>query len=178
MPVENPKPAFVRRHTALVTEYRSAAADDSVTINDHDHIRNLDSNIVKYPYQCLFPAVVICLLAGCASLAGRHKDESFETYAERVFRHQNQVGNRLLLMLMDYTDDPRLLQAEQRLLEACQELNNMAIRKMQRQTTNPVTQYKTRLSVKECDRVSRDTEKILNDYAPANHGRTDPGPVE
>ncbi|MEX2525593.1 MAG: hypothetical protein WD750_11600 [Gammaproteobacteria bacterium] len=118
-------------------------------------------------------------MTGCATFSGTRTDKDFETYAKDVFRHQNRIGNQLLFLIMDNNDDERLLQAEQRLLDACQELNNMAIRKMQRQGTNPITKYKTRLSVKECDQTSRDVELLLKKhYFPADHTRRNEQPAE
>jgi len=120
-------------------------------------------------------SVLTGLIAGCATPAGQDTDTNFQNYAQKVFRHQNQTGNQLLMLIMEHPGDEHLIRAEQRLLDACRELNNIAIRKMREQATNPITKYKTRLSVDECDQTTREIRQWLkNAYLPDNGNHRPP----
>ena len=76
---------------------------------------------------------VLVALAGCAAISTADGDrlalqsEEFRAYVERVFREQNRVADELAFAL-EASDAARgeLAVAEQRLLEACAAVNELA----------------------------------------------------
>lgn len=80
-------------------------------------------------------AVAASLVAGCApvtTLEGerlRVRSDAFANYVEQVFREQNRVASELAFAIEDAADTERvdvLEAAEEALLDACAELNQLA----------------------------------------------------
>ena len=104
----------------------------------------------------LFLAAAV--LSGCAgSLATadgerlRISSAEFADYAEQVFRLQNEVLDALAFALDDYPDDIGLLNAEEAVLEACVEINELAVRRQRGGGTRVVRDMRAAQGVPACD---------------------------
>jgi hypothetical protein len=87
-------------------------------------------------------------VAGCGTVTTAGGDslnvgsEDFRAYVERVFREQNRVATELAFVLfddpgLDAAEAARLEAADERLLEACAELNELAARRRDGQPLGP-----------------------------------------
>lgn len=126
-----------------------------------------------------FPAVFFLMLfsAGCSMINtvtpdGHYESRTiseFEVYAEDVFRRQNQASSELIMLLIDSESDGGeryhiLLDAEERILNACKSLNHIAAMTVANQPVDMNLKYQVMTSVSECDYTTRDVEEILQNY--------------
>lgn len=121
--------------------------------------------------------VVLSLLVlsagGCAvTTAGgtrlRVGSDAFSAYAERVFREQNRVASRLAFALADAerADGPRyraLEDAEDDLLDACMDLNDVAARRRDRQRPGALRGLRAAREAPACERATAAAAALLAD---------------
>ncbi|MDD4915278.1 MAG: hypothetical protein PHW13_09630 [Methylococcales bacterium] len=112
-------------------------------------------------------ALTSCLgyiLAGCASVPANSGYSDFSSYAEAVFRHQNQVTSRLMMLNeADLIPDSGGYQdAEDSMTDACELLNEYAERQSSHE--NMGWRFKTRVqfSVEGCDASIKRMQELLD----------------
>ncbi len=104
--------------------------------------------------------------AGCATVttAGgkrlRVGTDAFAAYAEQVFREQNRVASRLAFAMADIEDDQsaryrNLAAAEDRLLDACAGLNEIAARRRDGERTGALRGLHAAEKAPACDRAAQ-----------------------
>ena len=93
--------------------------------------------------------------------------EEFGLYAEEVFRRQSEANIKIIMYLIDYESDSetidyeRLMAAEETIVDACKNLNNLAVRKAEQRPTNFLDNYLYAHSVDRCDNATRKLEGLL-----------------
>jgi hypothetical protein len=84
----------------------------------------------------------------------------FRTYAEAVFREQNRVGTELAFALEAYdlvpADALSLESAEERLLAACEGLNEVAVGRREGRDLGRLRQASAARRAPQCERAARD----------------------
>ncbi len=108
------------------------------------------------------------VLSGCAGAPSMPGWSGFSVYAEAVFRHQNEVSSRWM-MLNDadqLSDNEELSQAEDAMDEACELLNQYAERESEGESMSWRFQSRVRESIQACDASVARVERLLNIYAP------------
>jgi hypothetical protein len=118
------------------------------------------------PIMMLTRAVASCallLLAGCASVATadgqrlRLASSEFSEYVERVFREQNGVANDAAFALeAPGAERAELAAAEQRLLEACAGVNELATARRDQRRLNLRDSLSAARTVPDCEVATRD----------------------
>ena len=117
-------------------------------------------------------ALFSLISAGCIATVetldgGRHRisSDAFREYAESVFREQNRVASILVFRLEDeQLEDAtmtRLEDAEARLLAACSELNELAVRRRDREGRRLFADARAAKTVPECERAVEAVEQTL-----------------
>lgn len=111
------------------------------------------------------------LLAGCASVPANSGYNDFSSYAEAVFRHQNQVTSRVMMLneADQLPDSDELEQAEDRMSDACELLNEYAERQSDRESMGWHFKTRVQYSVQGCDDSISRLEKLL-DALETGHG--------
>jgi len=113
----------------------------------------------------LLNVVLSWILSGCATLPATPAGfSSFSSYAETVFRHQNEVSSRLM-MLNDtdqLPDDENFERAEEVMTDACQLLNEYAEREKSKESMGWRFKRKVQKSVAGCDASIQQMEALLN----------------
>ncbi len=116
----------------------------------------------------LLSTLVGCGLAGCASVPHRGDEPaSFAEYAERVFRHQNQLTSRLM-MLSDnelLPENDTFENAEQAMRDACHLLNEYAERENDGDSMGLFFKRRVQNSIADCDQSIQAMEKLLSGIA-------------
>jgi len=90
----------------------------------------------------------------------------FKAYAERVFRHQNQVVDRLIRADdgfdgPDIEPDARLLRAEEAMEDACRPLIDLVSAKAERRRLKLVDKLEMPSAAPACDNAVRAVEALL-----------------
>jgi hypothetical protein len=120
--------------------------------------------------QARHPVVWLLLVAltGCASVATVDGERlaltsaEFRTYVEHVFREQNRVADELAFALEAPDGSPEgLAVAEQRLLDACAGVNELATARRDERRLGVRRNLSAARSVSECDRTTRTVEELL-----------------
>lgn len=126
----------------------------------------------------LLSAVVLSLaLAGLSACVGygsmdgqgkRMSREEMTVHVEHVFRRHNQVETRLLsvLQILNGRIPPSyeaLLQAEADMLDACDELNEFAIRRRDDRRIGIVAKWRIPRSTQDCERKTQVVEELLDE---------------
>lgn len=114
----------------------------------------------------LFNLLPVCLLAGCATVPAGSLHDNFADYAESVFRHQNALISRLM-MLNDndeLADTDLLDKAEERMHDACHWLNEYAERESDGDSMSWRFKAKVQDSIEPCDRRIQELETLLGQY--------------
>jgi len=102
-------------------------------------------------------------LSACATLPPNTGQSSFSGYAEAVFRHQNELGSRLM-MLNDadqLPDDDEFDKTEQAMTDACHLLNEYAERESSGDNIGLRFKAKVQASVENCDLSVKKMETLL-----------------
>jgi hypothetical protein len=110
----------------------------------------------------VFFSLSICLTA-CLVMHPKNGFVSFSSYAESVFRHQNEVTSRLM-MLSDadaLPDNAEFEGAENAMIEACHALNDYAERESSGESLSLGFKTKVQESVPACDTSIQHLEKLL-----------------
>ena len=117
----------------------------------------------------LIAPCALLALAGCASLTTadgqrlRLTSPEFRAYVERVFRAQNQVGDELAFAL-DAPGDERveLGLAEQRLLDACAGVNELATARRDERGLGARRSLSAARTVPRCERTTSEIAALLS----------------
>ena len=102
-------------------------------------------------------------LTGCATLPPHSTHKSFASYAESVFRHQNEVSSRLM-MLSDadqLPDSEAFENAEESMADACHLLNEYAERESNGESMSWRFEAKVQASIEGCDASIQKMEELL-----------------
>jgi hypothetical protein len=112
----------------------------------------------------LFILALLFTLGACATLQPNAGQSGFSGYAEAVFRHQNELGSRLM-MLNDTDqlpqDDDEFDKTEQAMTEACHLLNEYAERENSGDNIGLRFKAKVQSSVEGCDASVKKMEAVL-----------------
>ncbi|MCQ8181575.1 hypothetical protein NP603_10680 [Methylomonas sp. SURF-1] len=119
--------------------------------------------------------LLVCL-AGCASAPASSGLDSFADYAESVFRHQNAIMSRLMMLseaeMLPDTDDFEA--AEQAMHDACHLLNEYAEREADGESMGFRFKAKVQSSIEGCDASVQKMEALLSGIDPSQippHGQ-------
>ena len=122
------------------------------------------------PGMLLFTCCLV-LVSGCSMTPPRPDDsdayaygQDIEGYAEYVFRRQNSISSRIILLTVEQSDSERnrkLIEAEERIIDACHPLNRIAIMKAEKRNIGVRLKYRALDSLKECESRTRDAELLL-----------------
>ena len=100
----------------------------------------------------------LAAVSGCAGTLATASGErlrissaEFAEYAEEVFRLQNEVLDELAFALDEGPDDIGLLNAEERVLEACSEINEVAVRRQRGGGVRPLRDMEAARTVPACE---------------------------
>ena len=102
-------------------------------------------------------------LAGCATLQGNGSLSNFSDYAESVFRHQNEISSRLM-MLSDsdqLPDSTEFESAEEAMVNACSLLNEYAERESSGESMGLRFKARVQASVEACDASAQRMDTLL-----------------
>ena len=106
----------------------------------------------------LLMLIVLTGVAGCASMPANSGHSSFSGYAEAVFRHQNEVSSRLMMLNESdqLPDSEEFDRAQTAMDAACQLLNDYVERETGNEDCSWEFKAKVQSSIPECDvRVQR-----------------------
>ena len=112
-------------------------------------------------------SVIVALpigLVACASVpSGRSASDSFAAYAEEVFRHQNQLISRLMMLAdsEEPIENETFDQEEQAMHEACQLLNEYAEREISGESMSWRFKMRVQDSIQDCDDSVRNLEALI-----------------
>lgn len=117
-------------------------------------------------------ALIIVMLAGCGSVDVRYPDgqhkrmrkAEFKAYAERVFRYQNRIVDRLIEAdsgADDGQSDTRLLAAEDAMEEACRALIALVSAKSERRAMALADKLHMPSAVPACERAVVAVDALL-----------------
>lgn len=110
-------------------------------------------------------AVLMLACGGCASLpVSAAKFDNFSDYAEAVFKQQNQVISRTM-MLSDnelLPDDETLDNGEQAMHDACRLLNEYAEMEIDGEFISPFFTQTVQNSIEGCDKSIREMQRMLD----------------
>lgn len=110
--------------------------------------------------------VIACLfwvMAGCATVPPKSGYSSFSGYAESVFRHQNELTSRLMMLneAEQLPDNDEFENAEEALADACRLLNEYAERESSGDSMGLRFKAKVQGSVEGCDNSIQRMEDLL-----------------
>ena len=112
--------------------------------------------------------VAVFILPGCATVVtadgeslGPTSDE-FRAYVERVFREQNRVSDELAFALESVPAPAELVAAEQVLLAACADINELATARRDEQRLGLGHRARAARSVPDCERAARSAAATLD----------------
>lgn len=114
------------------------------------------------------------LLSACTTVDVRYPDghsermskAEFKAYAERVFRHQNQVVDRLIhadtaFEEQEVEPDARLLRAEEAMEDACRPLIKLVSAKAERRKRELADKLEMPSAAPACERAVEEVEALL-----------------
>jgi hypothetical protein len=119
--------------------------------------------------------VAATILAGCAVLTADGSrlgltSSEFRAYVERVFREQNRLSDRFAFSLEDTANAPAaVVAAEQSLLEACAQLNELATARRDERRLGLRERSKAARSVPNCERTMRTSAATLDAWRAERH---------
>ncbi len=110
-------------------------------------------------YRIVFISILITLaLPACSTLPPTAQQyASFSDYAEAVFRHQNDLTSRIMMM----TNNGGLEDSEQAMYDACQLLNEYAERELNGESMGVFFRRRVQASIENCDQKIHDLENLL-----------------
>ena len=118
--------------------------------------------LTRSKFVLLFAWVVLTLTA-CATPPANSGHTSFSGYAESVFRHQNEVNSRLMMLSEadKLPDDDEFQKAEEAMADACHLLNEYAERESNNESIGWRFKSKVQDSVKGCDESVKRMEVLM-----------------
>jgi len=120
-------------------------------------------DLPRYKPFSIIAAVVLASTA-CSSLPpAAQQYNSFAEYAEAVFRHQNQITSRIMMMSETdvFSENNRLQNAEQAMNDACHLLNEYAEHEMNGDSMGIFFQRRVQASIENCDDKIQTLENML-----------------
>lgn len=125
--------------------------------------RMLDSRTLLNLYQTVMAAGLTLLLSGCLLLNPKQDLDDFSAYAEKVFKQQNAITDQIMqatdsLNKEQYT---RLTQAEMKMHDACQLLNEYALRERDGLDRGIIFRHRVGNSIGDCDRSVTTVQHLL-----------------
>lgn len=104
-------------------------------------------------------------LMGCTTLPPHTVHKSFASYAESVFRHQNDVSSRLMMLNdADQLPDSEVFEnADEAMSDACHLLNEYAERESNGESMSWRFEAKVQASIEGCDASIQRMEALLAD---------------
>jgi hypothetical protein len=112
-------------------------------------------------------AYVLLFLAGCAAVPTadgerlRLASPEFRAYVERVFRDQNRVADALAFALEASGSNAELAAAEERLLAACAQVNELATARRDDTELGIRASVRAARTVPGCEEAARAAEAVL-----------------
>ena len=100
-------------------------------------------------------------LLGCASAPVNSGHDSFADYAESVFRRQNQLSSRLMMLNDDAEDEEVFDVADQEMRDACHLLNEYAEREISGESMGLRFKSKVQDSIEACDKSVQRMEVLF-----------------
>ncbi len=141
---------------------------------------NTTPNYPVHICHCMRIAVfssALFLPGGCATFSteagNQHRPETNDagavteiSHAEQVFRHQNRVADRSMLLLDgdDYLPDSsytQIQQREEKMFEACAALNQLARIRQQNQSESWFLKLKILFSLSDCETAAKELDNYL-----------------
>ena len=103
------------------------------------------------------------ILTACATVPANSGQTSFSGYAEAVFRHQNEVSSRLMMLneADQLPDNSEFERAEEAMTDACHWLNDYAEREAGGESIGWRFKAKVQASVEGCDASIKRVETLL-----------------
>lgn len=116
--------------------------------------------------KCL--PLIVCLpygFTGCAAVPPHSAHSSFASYAESVFRRQNELSSRLMMLSeADELPDSEVFErAEEAMSDACYLLNEYAERENSGESMSWRFEAKVQSSIEGCDASIQQMEALLAD---------------
>jgi len=111
---------------------------------------------------------VLVASTGCAVLWGGSDDDALRERAKRVFREQNRVSSRLLMLLPELREDrpeayERLQKEERRMLEACEPLNRIAVARRDEEAASLMDKMNVPATLNECESRTEQVRRVLEE---------------
>ncbi len=121
----------------------------------------------------LIKSIVLVLpfsfLLGCASAPVNSGHDSFADYAESVFRRQNQLSSRLMMLNDDADEDNDVFDvADQEMRDACHLLNEYAEREISGESMGWRFKSKVQDSIEGCDKSVQRMEVLFENSVKAH----------
>ena len=120
--------------------------------------------VTKIKY-CLIPLLVFFLLSGCSITRNvLNTKERISVYAEALFKRQNNLTQQLMLLSdedMTLADEEIIFQAELKMHDGCQLLNEYANREMEGKKMNVFFRRRVKNSFKACEEGVKNMESVL-----------------
>ena len=120
--------------------------------------------------KALAAAGILALLMGCATPRDDADldREALRERAERVFKEQNRMSSRLMLLLPELRGEnpqayARLDEAESRMLEACEPLNRIAVAHRDEQSAALMDKINVPSSLDECERRTEQVRELIRE---------------
>jgi len=134
-------------------------------------VRGLMSKSYKSLKNLAFAGMLLAGLTGCAGAVTtaegdrvRLRSAAFAAWAEDVFRLQNEALDLLAFALDERSDDAPLLEAEDRVLDACAGLNAVAVRRQRGAGTRPFQDLSAARAVPDCEAAARSAIELLEQH--------------
>ena len=89
------------------------------------------------------------------------RSAEFADYAEGVFRLQNEMLDALAFALEERPDDVALITAEDKVLDACAGLNDIAVRRQRGEGTRPLRDARAGRAMPQCEAAAVAAAKLL-----------------
>jgi hypothetical protein len=116
---------------------------------------------------CLASSLALLAVAGCAAIQTADGDRfalaspGFRAYVERVFREQNRVATEVAFALEAPGEQPQLAAGEQRLLEACAGVNELATARRDERRLGTRRSLEAARTVPTCEETTRAVAALL-----------------
>jgi hypothetical protein len=136
--------------------------------NSFIHFMSRQNNNLRHRRIALLIAC-LALLSGCAlPLFGEygpigHSREEFEHYVEEVFRFQNEMTTKVVMLLEteEKKDMEQILQSEQRMHQVCEPLNVYVSRDMDGLSKSLSLRRQVMKSTTDCDHAAHELNTLL-----------------
>ena len=124
-------------------------------------------------FRSILLTILTASLMGCSYYQNRIKSPTkaldYASFAEAVFRRQNQATSQIMLRSLDNNDFDQnqlnLLNAEKIMRDACETLNHYANDSQASNNINLLLPTRMFISVKTCDQATQKVEKLLSEHS-------------